>query len=284
MNKSRIGFAMKLCIGGGALVLCLVVQAAMAVEPATKRLLLLGQGPDGHPPATHEYFAGHKILAHCLTRVPGIEVQTIDAAEPWTAGPELLTKADGVVIFLAEGAAWVARDPRRYEALTALATRGGAFSALHWGIGTKKAENIEPFQQLLGACHGGPDRKYRIVEVPATPALPRHVIATKVEPFTTRDEWYYRLKFVAPASAIAPVLQVTIDDEPQTVAWAWERADGGRSFGCSGLHFHENWRIPAYRRLIVQGVVWSMRLPIPDDGLAVDVPDQLLVLPAAAPR
>src|SRR5260221_635637 len=37
----------------------LLTASAVAQESRTpRRLLLLGQGPDGHPRATHEYFAG----------------------------------------------------------------------------------------------------------------------------------------------------------------------------------------------------------------------------------
>jgi type 1 glutamine amidotransferase len=76
-----------------------------------------------------------------------------------------------------------------------------------------------------------------------------------------RDEFYYRLKFVQPANAIRPVLHVPIDGELETVAWSWERPDGGRSFGFSGLHFHDNWNHNEYRRLIAQAVLWTLKLP-----------------------
>jgi len=70
-------------------------------------------------------------------------------------------------------------------------------------------------------------------------------------------------------AARLPMLQVEIDGKLETVAWAWERPDGGRSFGFSGLHFHENWQVPEYRRLIAQAVMWTNRITIPKDGLAV---------------
>jgi hypothetical protein len=47
-----------------------------------KRLLLLGQGPDGHPPQTHEFRAGLKLLKTCLDRVEGLEAALVDASEP----------------------------------------------------------------------------------------------------------------------------------------------------------------------------------------------------------
>ena len=74
-----------------------------------------------------------------------------------------------------------------------------------------------------------------------------------------------------PDGSVQPVLQAQIDGQMETVAWRWERPDGGRSFGFSGLHFHDNWGRAEYRRLVAQGVLWTMKLEIPKDGLAVDV-------------
>ena len=45
-------------------------------------------------------------------------------------------------------------------------------------------------------------------------------------------------------------------------AWAWQRGDGGRSFGYSGLHFDDNWKLPAYPRLLKRAVLWTMKLPL----------------------
>jgi type 1 glutamine amidotransferase len=244
---------------------------------APKKLLLVGQGPDGHPPETHEYIAGNKVLAKCLARVPGLEV-TVRADGRWAEGPDLLQRADGVVLYLAEGARWIHSDPQRHEAFARLAARKGGLVALHWAIGTKDAEPIDGFVKLLGGCHGGPDRKYKVVEAEAVVADPRHPIATGVGNFRVRDEFYYRLKFVQPEGSVRPVLQVPLDGRNETVAWSWERPDGGRSFGFSGLHFHDNWRLEPYRRLIAQGVLWTLKLPIPKDGLTVDVADADLKL------
>ena len=84
-----------------------------------------------------------------------------------------------------------------------------------------------------------------------------------------RDEFYYQLKLHKSSAELLPMLQVEIDGKLETVAWAWERPDGGRSFGFSGLHFHENWQVPEYRRLVCQAVMWTNRIAIPKDGLAV---------------
>lgn len=259
----------------------LLTSTAEAETPKVK-LLLIGSGPDGHPVQTHEYMAGLKILGKLLKDVPGLEITTVRADEPWRDGPELIARADGVVLFLSEGARWMNHDPKRREALAAMAKRGGGISVLHWAMGTRDAKNIDGCLQLLGGCHGGPDRKYKVLETEAAIADREHPIASGIKDFRVGDEFYYRLKFTRAAKGIHPLLRVTIDGQPETVAWSWERPDRGRSFGFSGLHFHENWRLPAYRRLIAQGVLWTLKKPIPKDGLSVELNEDDLKLPGKA--
>jgi hypothetical protein len=239
----------------------------------------VGQGPDGHPPATHEFLAGLKVLAHCLAGIEGLTVETVAADEPWPAGPARLAQADGVVLYLSEGARWSQADPRRNDALGQLAARGGGLVGLHWAIGCKEAAPIEPFLRLLGGCHGGPDRKYQVLETELRPVPVPHPVTRGLAPLRVREELYYRLKFVPGDRPITPLLTAAIDGREVTVCWAWDRPDGGRSFGFSGLHFHDNWRHQAYRRLTAQAVLWSVGLPVPAAGLPVDVPDGLLDLP-----
>ncbi len=242
--------------------LLLTASAAPLLAGEPKRLLLLGQSPDGHPQGTHEYIPGVERLARLLEPTEGLEVQVVKADGPWNEGPELLAGADGVVIFLSEGARWVVADPRRHEAFAQLAARGGGLVALHWALGTREAEPIEPFLKLFGGCHGGPDRKYQVVRTELRPAEPVHPIAKGFAPLLLREEFYYRLKFVDAEPAVVPVMQAVIDGQSETVAWAWQRADGGRSFGYTGLHFDDNWQLPEYPRLITRGVLWTLKLPI----------------------
>lgn len=255
------------------LLLLLVTLPASAVEPGEtkpKQLLLLGQGPDGHPATTHEYLPGLSMLEALLKKAPNLQTRIERADEPWADGPQKLAEADGCVLFLSEGAKWANADPRRYDALTRLAARRGGLVVLHWGMGTKDAANIAPFVRLLGGCHGGPDRRYRVLETEWRIAAPDHAVLTAVGPLKVRDEFYYRLKF-AEAPQVQPLISVSIDGRDETVAWAWQRPEGGRSFGFSGLHFHDNWRHQEYRRLVSQAVLWTLKLPIPADGLPVEI-------------
>ena len=240
-----------------------------------KKLLLIGQGPDGHPATTHEYMAGLKVLAACLAKVPEVEVTTVNATGKFAEAPELIDRSDGVVLFVSEGAKWLSQDAARLAAFKRLAARGGARVSLHWALGTREAGPIKEFVALFGGCHGGPDRKHKVVTAKAFVAAKGHPIAAGLEDFTVKEEFYYRLKF--PNKSPQSILEAEIDGDRHTVAWAME--DAGRAFGFSGLHFHANWKLPVYRRLVTQGVLWTLKLPVPDGGADVEVDAKALALP-----
>ncbi len=245
-----------------------------------KRLLLLGQKPDSHPAATHEYMAGVRLLATMLQNRGGVQTVVVQADSPWREGPDLLDGADGVVVFLTEGAKWVTEDADRLAAFQRLAKRGGGLSVLHWGMGTREAGPVGDFTNLFGCCHGGPDRKYKVLTVTMRPSQVEHPILHGLSPVEVHEEFYYSLKKARLDERLTPLIQVPIDGTDQTVAWAWERPDTGRSFGFSGLHYHQNWSRVQYRRLVLQGVLWTLGQSIPADGLDVALSDRDLTLPS----
>ena len=49
----------------------LLISVSMGWSAEPKKLLLLGQKPDGHPPGTHEYMPGMRLLAKCLSSIQG---------------------------------------------------------------------------------------------------------------------------------------------------------------------------------------------------------------------
>ena len=68
------------------------------------------------------------------------------------------------------------------------------------------------------------------------------------------------------------------DKQPQHMAWATERSDGGRGFGCSGGHVHWNWGHNDFRKFFLNAIVWTAGLDVPADGVSpgtVTVDDML---------
>ncbi|GAB4154339.1 MAG: hypothetical protein Tsb009_30970 [Planctomycetaceae bacterium] len=249
-----------------------------------KRVLLIGQSPDGHPWSTHEYMAGMRILAQCLQPVEGLQTFIVNADNPWKEGPELLDGADVAVLFVSQGAHWLQQKPARLAAFQRLAKRGGGLVVIHWGMGCRKAKDIARFLELFGGCHGGPDRKYKIVTAKPVVVSNDHPVTANVKPTPVKEEFYYTLKFVKSKTAITPLLRVKIDGSNHTVAWAWQRPDGGRSFGFSGFHYHKNWEKEYYRRLVTQAVIWAAGKSVPKNGLPLKFSPSLLSMPRPKPN
>ena len=60
-----------------------------------------------------------------------------------------------------------------------------------------------------------------------------------------------------------------------TPAWessvgAYERPDGGRGFGFTGLHNHANLADDNFRTVLLNAVAWVSRLPVPPGGVRSD--------------
>lgn len=258
-----------------SLVLCCLVvgfsTGSTLADDKPQRLLLIGQAPDGHPPGTHEYRAAASLFAKMLAPMDRLQTIVVSADGDWSEGPELLDGADAAVVFVSEGAKWLQGDAKRLAAFQALAKRGGGLICLHWGMGTRDAKFIPKWVKLFGGCHGGPDRRYKVVDVKTQLATPSHPILRGVRPVELREEFYFKLKWAQPAEQITPLIQVRIEEENHTVGWAWERPDGGRSFGFSGLHFHENWKLASYQRMLAQSVRWVLKREIPTAGVRVDL-------------
>ncbi|MEY3607306.1 MAG: hypothetical protein RLZZ447_94, partial [Verrucomicrobiota bacterium] len=121
-------------------------------------------------------------------------------------------------------------------------------------------------------------------------SLPVHPVTRGVQPFTIRDEWYFNMRFKPGMAGVTPLL-VAIPDastvsrpdgrhsgnaavralvargEATVVAWAHERADGGRGFGFTGAHYHANWGHDDFRRLVLNAIVWLAKMDVPAKGV-----------------
>ena len=256
-----------------------LLLAVSTLAEEKKKILLIGQGSDGHPPGTHEFMAGTRVVQALLAPHADLGVSVVKADEPWADGPALLDAADAAILLVTQGAEFMQKTPERFAAFQRLAQRKGALVALHWSIGAKDAKFIDGQIKLLGGTRGGPQRKYQILETDVRRLAPEHPILTGVPDFRIKDEFYYRLELL-PKSApgFHPLLSAKIDGADETVAWGWERPDGGRSFGYVGFHFHSTWERAEYRRLVANAILWTLGRAIPAGGASADVPAEALRL------
>ncbi|MBC8002133.1 MAG: hypothetical protein H7X97_06055, partial [Opitutaceae bacterium] len=64
--------------------------------------------------------------------------------------------------------------------------------------------------------------------------------------------------------------------EPEHMMWALQRPDGGRGFGFTGGHYHKNWGNDDFRKVVLNAILWSAKLEVPEDGAVTTVtPEQL---------
>ncbi len=120
-----------------------------------------------------------------------------------------------------------------------------------------------------------------------------------MRPFQIKDEWYFNIQFAGGYSAdgmketaggkFTPILVAKPSDavrngpyvlpkgpyphiqqaggRPEAMMWAIERPDGGRGFGFTGGHYHENWGDDDFRKTVLNALVWIARCEVPATGI-----------------
>src|SRR5262249_8402401 len=217
------------------------------------RILLIPTRPD-HAWGTHMYEFECKLLAKCLNQTPGVEA-VVSPDFDWPRSPKLLEGVKALVYY-SRPAADIILDPLRRKQTHALLKSGVGFTAIHWATGTGSVKLGPEYLDILGGWFHSAHSKLRVDKKLLEQADPKHPVCRGWKPFDLREEFYLDLKFHPKAR---PVLKVTVQDKQQVVAWAFERPDanGGRSFGTTLGHFHDNFTVEAFRRLLVNGILWT---------------------------
>jgi type 1 glutamine amidotransferase len=281
-----------LCLCAAAVfiaVLPLTASDQLTPKQNTKKIVLLGMNTD-HAKGEHEYMAGLALLAECLKQTPGVEVTVIQAPEVmkgmgkswppgWPAEAKALEDANCIVCFCRTAGTYFLGDAERRAKFDEIMKKGAGFVSLHWAVETTKQLG-DPFMAVLGGYYepGYSDNPHNTsnVEQPN----PKHPIANGWKPFEARDEFYYKIRLMPSAK---PVFSATVKDrkgnvfKDETIGWVYERENNkgplgnGRSFGFTGGHFHLNWGIPEFRRMVVNGILWTAEIDVPAGGAPVDL-------------
>ena len=265
-------------------------SAQNAAPAGTRRIVFIAASGTHGGRGNHEFLAGATYLAR---RINAEFPNAHAVVYPENQWPKDLTKADAIVVLL-NHAGKAANDPN----IKAAAARGAGFGAIHYGVEVNKGEQGDNFLNWMGgyfetfwSVNPTWDAEVKIIG--------KHPVANGVKPFTIKDEWYYHMRFtqgmkgVTPIlSAIAPVNTVHFKDgdkpgshggnadalkavqagEPQHLAWAFERANGGRGFGFTGFHNFSNIADDSFRTTMLNGVAWIAGLEIPAQGVPSKTP------------
>lgn len=264
-----------------ASLLCGVSERARAADSESKQILLVA-GSKSHGYGAHEHFAGLRILQDAIEKSSDQAKVTIVRGWP---SDDQIDAADTIVIYCDGGQRHVAMDHR--DQLRQRLADGCGLVCLHYAVELIPGQPGDDWVEMLGG-HFEVNYSVNPHWVGDFKTLPDHAIANGVEPFATDDEWYFHMRFsdqgkVIPIlAAVAPehtmkrpdgahsgnphVRKSVAAGEPQTVAWAYERPGGGRSFGFTGGHYHWNWGNDDLRRLVTNAVLWTAGETIGPDG------------------
>ena len=273
-------------------------SAFSAYAEGAKKTVLMIAGRPSHGPGEHEHNAGIQLLAKCLGQgaADRVDVKVHLNAE-WPTAEEF-AKADTVVIYSDGGGGHPALKDDHLAMLGKEMKRGCGFVCLHYAVEPTIEKGNNEFINWLGGSfeinwsvnpHWDGDFK----------SLPKHVISSGVQPFSTNDEWYFHMRFPEGMKGVTPILSAIAPDStmsrpdghhsgnpavreavknkiPQHVSWAVEREDGGRGFGFTGGHFHKGWANENQRKLVLNAIVWSAKAEVPSGGVASKVTDEEL--------
>lgn len=250
--------------------LSLAVALALPVCAQSTKVVLVAGRPS-HGPMNHEHRAGSMLLAKCL-RQNGVEAVVVTGG--WPEDESVFQGAKGIVLFMDGGEGHPILKGTRIETIGKLMDKGVGLALLHYAVEIPKGA---PGEKLLDWTGGYYERPYSTNPHNDTfleRATADHPISRGWKGFQANDEWYYRIRFREGDTRLKPILTTMLPkDHPnkETVAWAVERADGGRGFGFTGLHEHRNLALDDYRRLLVNAILWVSKAEVPGEGARCDI-------------
>lgn len=248
-----------------------------------KKVVLVA-GVKSHGPGDHEFFAGTAILCNLLKQN---DVWPVMVRDGWPKDEKVFDGADAIMFYADGRSGHPAVQKERLKLLQAHMNKGAGWVNLHYAV-DYEPKHGDTVVKWMGGYYDprtstNPHWDAQVRE------LPKHPIATGVTPFTLRDEWYFNMHWVGDATdvkeakGVTPILQAIPTDNVrgtadakkylgrlETMAWAYERTDGGRAFGFTGGHTHANWGDENFRRVVTNAILWSAKAEVPKGGAKVD--------------
>ena len=242
-------------------------------DSSLAKVILLAGSP-ANKSGQHEYFAGCALLAQWLEQTPG--VWPVMVRNGWPTNESIFKGARTVVIYVEGGGKQPFFEPPRWARLKQLMDAGAGLVMVHQAVDFPIGPDREVKEWLGGVwtrdigCRGHWDMELK--------PLAEHPVLRGVGAFPVKgDGWLYNLHF-----ADARVTQLLAGPVPansrttpdakkhagrdEVMAWAFERGNGGRSVGFTGCDLHRNWALPEQRRLMLNAILWTAKLPVPAAG------------------
>ncbi len=273
----------------------LLLAVAACALPAADRQVALIAGPPSHGPLAHEQNAAALLFEKLLNKVPGIQAKAY--RNGWPEDASAIENAAAIFVFCDGAERHLIFQGDRAEAVKKAAARGAGIVLYHYGTEPPAKRG---HQEMLDWTGGFFELNYSVNPIWEADLKPnaRHPAARGVKPFRLKDEWYFNIRFRDGMRGVTPVLTALPPAEkfqgpdgprsgnadvrakvgqPQVVAWAVERSDGGRGFGFTGGHYHLNLGDANFRKTILNAIVWAAKGKVPRDGVTSNVTEAELM-------
>ena len=282
-----------------------VCGVSVGQESKAAKIVIIA-GKPSHPARMHEFNAGVQLISKSLRDFKDLDVHMCLSDRErkhggWPKDESVFEGAKAIVFYMDGGGGHevVKEDGRRLKLVDQWAKQGVGLGFMHYGVEVVSEQAGEEFKRWIGGHYENMFSCNPIWE-PMFTTLPDHPITNGVKPFKAKDEWYFNMRFHAGLNAEVkyaetddlkfwPILVArptdAVRDGPyvwpkgpykhiqatkgraEAMMWAVERKDGGRGFGFTGGHFHDNWGNDDYRKTVLNALAWIAKVDVPKNGI-----------------
>lgn len=256
-------------------------------ESKEQRKIVLIAGPKSHGPignGIHDYPWSVKLLKVMLDNSNVKDKIRVEYhLGGWLENPETLNDADSIMI-ISDG-----RDGNKFDEAPHFVNeehlkliqqqidRGCGFMTFHFSTFAPDKYS----HQILDWSGGyfdweenGHRQWYSAIKTLKTQVKlpnPAHPTCRGVSPFELREEFYFNIRFQPNDKKLIPLFEIPElkgrKEKGNVVAWVKERSKKGRGFGTTCGHYYDNWQNDAFRKFILNAIVWTAGLNVPNQGV-----------------
>jgi hypothetical protein len=260
-------------------------ETTPAASAGGKKKIVFVHGPESHGYGGHAYGPAFRMLARILNEnVPAVEAAVVPSDKDLAP----LDTAD-VIMLGSDGGGLVKSLAKRLEPLM---QKGVGLGCIHYTVDPGQPEAIKHLIEWIGGAY---EQNWSVN--PSWEAefksFPDHPVARGLKPFKAHDEWYYHMRFAEDMKGVTPILSAVPPESTrqgkdgphsgnpevrkrtgmaEAVGWVYERPNGGRGFGFTGMHEHWNWAQDSFRKTVLNALVWMAKAEVPKDGVPSKTP------------
>ena len=273
------------------LFLFLIFISTTLVFAAPKKVIFIA-GEDSHGHGEHEFRAGCHLLAKALNK-SGLDIKALVVENGWPKDESVLKDAAAIIIYSNGRELHPLRG--HFKVIDKLVENGTGIGFFHDSFNVDQEEEVNYVTKWIGGYYEKGFSTNPTWELRGK--LNKKLAVTKgVKPFKTFDEWHFNIKFESQekvdfaligkpdeaarsgaSSHPRGPMQHIVDagGKEEALLWVKEESGQGRGFGFSGGHYHEIWKNKNVRTLVLNTIVWSAGLSVPENGVPSENPNRL---------